>query len=229
MTRVLSLVALIFIALGISAKEQDTNDSSPSCRLYMAVSSTSTVEEPKWGIYAGVDFDENTQLGEPDVAIQFHNLMAHNMVEGDDEDDDDDEAKSLQRKTVELLERFSWVSDSSGASNEVKAPARCNTILPGTALLAGYNGKLTNTAFNHSSSYFRNAMGEAPPTTTHEGRGASSHFYNIGLYSKQLIPTGFELFMDYGENFEVRCLGAWIIVFGYRPHRLFASDSFSHT
>ena len=41
--------------------------------------STSTAELPLWGIYAGVDFDDAVQLGEPDVAIQMHNLMAHAM------------------------------------------------------------------------------------------------------------------------------------------------------
>lgn len=171
------------------------------CRLYMAKSSTSTVEEPKWGIFAGVDFDNAEQIGEPDVAIQMHNVMSHAMDEKDSEEDDFEE-KSLERKSVELMERFTWVADSSGASHEVKPGGKINTAIPGTALLAAYGPKMTNAAFNHSSSYFRPALGESAGVA-HPGRGASSHFYNVGMRSTTMIAAGFEIFMDYGENFEV--------------------------
>lgn len=181
------------------------------CRLYMAESSTSTAEEPKWGIYAGVDFGEHAQLGEPDVAIQFHNLMAHAMDEGDV---DGEEHDSLERKTVELLERFMWIAQSSGGSRELNGEGKVTTVLPGTALLAAYNGKLTNSAFNHTSSYFRTPVGEEPGVA-HPGRGASSHFYNVALFSKTLIPAGFELFMDYGENFAVSIFIWNIIILFY--------------
>ena len=170
------------------------------CRLYLAVSSTSTTEEPKWGVFAGVDFDENVEIGPPDVAVQIHNLMAHAMNE-DDNEEDEYEGKSLERKSVEMMERYTWVADSSGAQLELKEGEKINTALPGPALLAAYNGKLTNAAFNHSSAYFRPPLGESPGKT-HPGRGASSHFYNVGMRSTVSIPAGHEIFMDYGENFE---------------------------
>lgn len=171
------------------------------CSLYMAESSTSTVEAPKWGIYAGVDFEEGVELGPPDIAIQVHNLMA-NVFDQDDEEEEEEDEKSLERQSAEMIERFTWVPDSSAGAFEMSA-GKINTVIAGTALLAAYNAKTTNANFNISSAYFRPSLGESPGEA-HPGRGASSHFFNVGLKSTTKIPAGHEIFMDYGENFSVR-------------------------
>ena len=172
------------------------------CTLYLAVSSTSTEEEPTWGVYAGVDFDENAQVGAADVAIQMHNIMNHAMDQQDDEEDEEDE-KSTRRKTVELIERFTWVADSSGGLLELREGRKINTAIPGAPLLAAYDVKFVNAAFNHTAAFFRPYLGESPGEA-HPGRGASSHFYNAVLRSTKVIPAGGELFLDYGQNFQVR-------------------------
>lgn len=184
----------------VSAKENDVDDNA--CRLYLAESSTSTVELPLWGIYAGVDFDDDVQLGEPDVAIQMHNLMAHAMDQDDTEEDEPDEMRSLRRTSVEVMEQFTWVAVSSGAIDELGPGEKINSAIPGTALLAAYGPKMANVAFNHTSSYFRPALNEQPGQA-HPGRGAYSHFYNVGMRSTTMIPAGFEIFMDYGANYKV--------------------------
>jgi hypothetical protein len=171
------------------------------CSLYMAVSSTSTVEEPKWGIYAGVDFGENTQLGPPDLAIQLHNIMANSLGEEDDEEAEEED-KTLLRKSAEMLERYTWVADSSAGAFEMR-DGKLNSVISGTALLASYSAKLTNANFNHSSAYFRPSLGEQAGDP-HAGRGASSHFYNVAIKTTSKIPAGHEVFMDYGDNFAVR-------------------------
>jgi hypothetical protein len=198
--RYLLLCPFLLILAVDSAKDSDKEDSV--CRLYMAKSSTSTADWPLWGIYAGVDFDEAEQLGEPDVAIQMHNVMAHAM-EQDDTEEDEYEMKSLERRSVEIMEQFTWVADSSGAKYELEPDEKINTAIPGTALLAAYGPKMANAAFNHTSSYFRPVLNEKPGQA-HAGRGAYSHFYNVAMRTTTMIPAGFEIFMDYGENFKVR-------------------------
>ena len=167
----------------------------------MAVSSTSTVEAPKWGIYAGVDYEEDEELGPPDIAIQVHNLMA-NVLDEDDEEEEEEDEKSLQRKSAEMIERYTWVADFSAGAFELTA-GKANTVIAGTALLAAYDAKSTNANFNTSSAYFRPSLGESPGEA-HPGRGASSHFFNVGLKATTKIPAGQEIFMDYGDNFSVR-------------------------
>jgi hypothetical protein len=80
---------------------------------------------------------------------------------------------------------------------------KINSVIAGTALLAAFNAKLTNVNFNTSSAYFRPPMGESPGEA-HAGRGASSHFFNVGLKTTTKIPAGHEIFLDYGDNFSVR-------------------------
>lgn len=172
------------------------------CTLYLAESSTSTKEEPLWGVFAGVDFDEQAQLGAADVAIQMHNIINHAMDQEDDEDDEEDE-KSVRRKTVELVERFTWVADSSGGLLELREGRKINTAIPGAPLLAAYDPNFVNAAFHHESAFLRPSLGESPGKA-HPGRGASSHFFNVALRSTKVIPAGGELFLDYGQNFEVR-------------------------
>lgn len=196
------IVLCLFLILSlVSAKKESDDSDDNTCRLYLAKSSTSTPELPLWGIYAGVDFDDAVPLGEPDVAIQMHNVI-WNAMEKEDSEEDDYAMKSLERRSVEIIEAFTWVADSSGATNELGPEEKINTAIPGTALLAAYGPKMANAAFNHTSSYFRPALNENPGQA-HPGRGAYSHFYNVGMRSTTVIPAGFEIFMDYGANFKV--------------------------
>jgi len=201
-TQSITMTAALRYALWWSLLSISAVAAADECTLYMAVSSTSTVEQPTWGIYAGIDFDEGTELAQPDIAIQLFNVLGNAMDEHDSEEDDD-ETKSLHRKSVEMMERYTWVADSSAATNELAKEGKINTAIPGTALLAAYHDKFVNAAFNHTSAYFRPYLGETPGKA-HPGRGASSHFYNVGMRATTIIPAGGELFLDYGQNFEVR-------------------------
>jgi hypothetical protein len=193
----------------------------------MAVSSTSTVEEPKWGIYTGVDLGENTQIGPPDIAIQLHNFMANSLGEEDDEDAEEDD-KTLVRKSAEMMEGYTWVADVSAAAFEMR-DGKVNSLITGTALLAAYSAKQTNANFNHTSAYFRPSLGEKSGES-HAGRGASSHFYNVALKTTTKIPAGHEIFMDYGENFEVRSV-LFVVQFVVIPvacvNQMLTNSSFS--
>uniref|UniRef100_A0A7S1Y805 SET domain-containing protein n=1 Tax=Grammatophora oceanica TaxID=210454 RepID=A0A7S1Y805_9STRA len=58
---------------------------------------------------------------------------------------------------------------------------------------------MTNADWNHGAAYHRQSLGEIPGKA-HPGRGSSTDFYNVSMYSKSEIRTGGEIFVDYGEN-----------------------------
>jgi hypothetical protein len=158
----------------------------------LAVSSTSDEEAPKWGLYAGKDIPARTPVGHPELAIQTHNLMGHAQVEERDE-------SRIPVHAVGLFEEYIWVADATAGKREIET-GRIVSAVPGAGVLGGFNAKLTNADWDHSGAYFRESIGEAPPGVTHPGRGASTHFYNVTLRSKEEILAGAEIFLDYGEN-----------------------------
>lgn len=182
--RLLVVAAAACLAV-VGAQEEE------ECGMYVAVSSTSSSDELKWGLYAGVDIEKGAPVGPPDVAIQTFDLMGNNR-----EEDDEDDTMALQ--IVEFFEQFIWVPDSSAGKWELPK-GRTVTAIPGAGVLGGFNVKLTNADWDHSSAFFRPAMGEQPGVA-HPGRGAYSGFFNVGLKSKDSISAGSEIFLDYGEN-----------------------------
>ena len=178
----------------------NNSNQDDTCGLYLAVSSTSTVDNPKWGLYAGKTYEKNQPLGFGDVAIQTWNLLAHSITS--DAGSDGDELTALAMQTIEYLEQFIWVPQSSGGQFELEEEGgRIVTAIPGAGVLGGYNPKLTNADWNHTAAYFREAWNEQPGVT-HPGRGAYSPFYNVHLRSTAPIPAGMEIFVSYGENWE---------------------------
>ena len=188
------LSAATSIVVAKKTKDND-NNSGDQCGMYMAISSTSTVDDTKWGLYAGQDIPADSPIGYPDVAINIFNLQGNAHLVDEEEDD-----LSLVAATVEFFEQFIWVPLPSGGHFELE-DGRTVTAIPGAGVLGGFNPKLTNADWNHSSAYFRPAMGEQP-TVNHPGRGAYTNFFNVGLRSKEEIPAGREIFLDYGENWE---------------------------
>lgn len=183
-------IALLFslvVITTVAAKDTDSSSSS-TCGLYLAVSSTSTVDEPKWGLYAGVDVPASSPVGIPEIAVQTLNLGGAVR----------DSVDASTTAMVDYLERFFWVPVSSGGQME-GGGGKIITAIPGAGAIGAYNKKLTNAEWNHSAAYFRPSMGELP-TVAHANRGAQSHFYHVQLRSKQEIPTGMEIFLNYGDS-----------------------------
>jgi hypothetical protein len=51
------------------------DDTSKShCGLYLAISSTSTDDNTIWGLYAGKDYESGETVGNPELAVNTHNL-----------------------------------------------------------------------------------------------------------------------------------------------------------
>ncbi len=181
-------------------KKEETND---SCGLYMATSSTSMAGAHKWGVYAGKDYEEGVPVGFGDLAIHSFNLLG-NQIWHDHETGEiaDDLDENYLANIVDWFEQYVWVPQSSGGQFEINHQgmgAKIVTAVPGTGVIGGYNPKLTNADWNHSSAYHRDAWNEFPEEA-HPGRGAYTNYYNLELTSTEVIPAGREIFMEVSEQ-----------------------------
>lgn len=179
----ISLVAAAL--LGFVAGSEDAEQ----CGMYMAISSTSTVDDTKWGLYAGKDFANDSPLGYPDIAINLINLQGNAHIA-----DETDETGTLVAHTVEFFEQFIWVPIPSAGQFELEE-GRTVTAIPGAGVLGGFNPKLTNADWNHSAAFFRPALGEQRGVN-HPGRGSYTNFFNVQLRTKDEIQAGREIFLD---------------------------------
>ena len=183
----IALSALPAVLAGDEPNEQ--------CGLYLAISSTSTVDDTHWGLFTAKDIPAGAEIASPDVAINIPHLRANN-VPLEDEDEADSE---LFTQMVDFFEGFFWVPETAAAQFEL-TKGRAVTAVPGAGMLAGYNAKRTNADWNILSSYKRPLLGETSGVS-HPSRGAQSPFYNTAVVSTQDIRAGSEIFMEYGENF----------------------------
>jgi len=178
------------------AHQDETPIEIPDCGLYLAVSSTTTAEEPKWGLYAGRTIPKGSPIGSGEVAVQTFNLLANSVTENQG---DKDSVKKLA-DIVDYLEQYLWVPQTSGGQFELEdGSGRIVTAVPGVGVVGGYNPKSTNADWNHSIAYSRPAWGEHVGVA-HPGRGASSSYFEVTLTALEKIPAGMEIFVNYGEN-----------------------------
>ena len=100
MTTIRSLRLLLVAAFSstLSGAEEENHD---QCGLYLATSSTSTADEPKWGIFAGKSFRKRDRIGFGDIAIHTHQMEA-NALSGEEDEE------SLTN-IVDFFENFIWV------------------------------------------------------------------------------------------------------------------------
>ena len=112
----------------------------------------------------------------------------------------DDLDENSLANVVDWFEQYIWVPHSSGGQFEIiENDARIVTAIPGGGVVGGYNPKMTNADWNHSSAYHREAWNEFPGVS-HPGRGAYSNYFNVELASTEDIPAGKEVFLNYGDN-----------------------------
>lgn len=90
----------LLLVAALSSRSSGAEDEN-QCGLYLATSSTSTADEPKWGIFAGKSFSKETRIGFGDVAIHTHQMEANAMSGEDDEE--------YLTNIVDYFENFIWV------------------------------------------------------------------------------------------------------------------------
>jgi SET domain len=154
------------------------------------------------GFFAGKDIPPKSPIGYGDVAIHTFHLMANQIYLDDQDKPVDNLDQNPLANLVDWLEQYVWVPHSSGGQFELDGEgSRIITAVPGGGVLGGYNPKMTNADWNHSSAYHREAWNEYPGLS-HPGRGAYSAYYNLELASTEVIPAGKEIFLNYGENWD---------------------------
>jgi hypothetical protein len=93
-------LATAFTTVSVTGSSDDNYETS--CGLYLAVSSTSTAEDPKWGLYAGKGgIRPKTRIGYGEVAINTHEMEANAF----NDDIDQDYLVSI----VSFIENYIWV------------------------------------------------------------------------------------------------------------------------
>ena len=133
-------LATASLVLAWTARESRADEILPAsstseCGLYLAVSSTSTADDPKWGLYAGKPIPKRSPIGYGEVAIQTFHLLANALSE---ESDGKPSTTTLRRSDiVDFLEQYIWVPHGSGGQFELEDSGRIVTAVPGLGVLGG--------------------------------------------------------------------------------------------
>jgi SET domain len=192
-----SLLFIAWTVISAVAEEAGEASGNDTCGLYLAISSTSTAEATKWGMFAGKDIPVDSKIGSPEIGVMIPHLRANmRRAQGDESEEDAD--KASLGAIVDFFEEFFWVPDTAAAKGEL-ASGRSIAAVPGAGVLASYYTKSTNADWDPAHAYFRPLLGEESGVA-HPNRGANSPFYNIQVVSKSEIAAGSEIFIEYGDS-----------------------------
>ena len=167
-------------------KQDQKKSQKHTCRLWMGPSSTSTEEEPKLGLFAGVDFDKNESIGDPEVGIPFVDFTDYWKRETQFED-----------ATIEFLEGFLWTAEYAGAKWEGNFTT--TVLAPGPGVLANYHSGTHNIDWDQKAVILRGPLAEIPAGKEHPARSAITPYYNMTMRATQRIRAGMELFANFGD------------------------------
>lgn len=102
MTTVKYYYLLLVATLSLSTRVSlSSANEEKECGLYLAISSTSTADDPKWGVFAGKAYSKRTKIGFGDVAIHAHQLDANALSQN--------EHQEYLTNIVDFIENFIWV------------------------------------------------------------------------------------------------------------------------
>ena len=147
------------------------------CRLWLAPSYTSTDKITKYGIFAGVSYQENEILPMAEIGIPLIDMIG------------DYNRKTRQKdRIVEFLESHSWTSECAGTSWEGNHSAPL--LIPGIGVLPQFHRGISNVDFLQEGVLLRERPRTPTPGTPHPGRGAITPYYNITLKATRNIPAG---------------------------------------
>ena len=160
--------------------------SADQCRVYLGPSSTSTEDEPKLGLYAGIDYNEDDVIGRPEVGIPLIDF-SESWNRRDDVSDN----------VMEFLEGFLWTSDYGGSRWEGNHSV--TLAVPGYGILANYHAGTHNIDWAQGSVLLREQGDEFAAGKSHPARGAISPYHNFTMRASKPIKRGMELFANYGD------------------------------
>lgn len=181
----LTILSLVFASTPASAASSDEGpDNSDACPLWLAPSYITPVSTnlPKFGLYAGRAYKQNSTLPLSELAIPLIDFFAH-----------DNRAKPYGEDVLGLLETFLWTQEKIGSMWEgvIGSPG----VIPGIGMLANFHTTYSNADFLKASVLLRE-QGEESPNAGEASllRGAVTPYFNVTLKATQNIPAGMEIF-----------------------------------
>lgn len=160
-----------------------------SCRLWLAPSYLSSPERVRLGLYAGVDFQPNDLIPNPDIGIPIVDVAADHY-RGED-------LYALHRDVIAYLENIVWVGSFAGAAWEGNHSSIVFT--PGLGTLANHHTGMHNVDWVEGSVLLRSNDGVEQPGQPSPGRGAYTDYYNMTMKAIRYIPAGMELYANFGD------------------------------
>ena len=157
---------------------------SEGCPLWLAPSYTTPVSAPlpKFGLYAGQDYEQNSTLPLSELAIPLIDFFI-----------DANRDKPNGENVLGYLENFLWTQEKIGSQWEgiIGSPS----LIPGIGMLANYHSTYANADFLLASTLLRET-GEEFPNAGEASllRGAVTPYFNVTLKATQNIPTGMEIY-----------------------------------
>lgn len=155
------------------------------CRLYMGPSSLSTEDEPKLGLYAGVDYDKDDFVGYPEVAIPLVDFT-----------DSWNRETELSDDVMEFIEGYIWTAEYAGSKWEGNFTS--TLAVPGIGVLANYHSGTHNVDWLQGSAL----IGKGSlfhPGESHPARGAITNHDNMTMRASRPIKKGEEIFANFGQ------------------------------
>lgn len=174
------------VVSGIDAASRKYDDENP-CRLWLAQSHVSTEANPKYGLFAGVDYTKGEDLPNSELALPLVDFL-----ESANKDDG-----ALHAQILEHVESYLWTSEYAGAKFEGNYST--TTLVPGSGVLANYHSGVHNVDWTQGSVLLRDPDGTTEPGKAHPSRGAISAYHNMTIHATQDIMAGMELFANFGE------------------------------
>jgi len=185
MSLYLKWLTLAFAALLVTA-EITSSKSSEQCRLWLAPSSVSSIEIPKLGLFAGIDYDVDDIVGEPEIAIPLIDFL-----------EDWNRRNEVDDMIITFLEGFFWTTDYAGAKWE--SDHASVILVPGHGVLANYHSGDYNVEWSQASALLRTPPDTPAPGVAHPSRGAITPYFNMTVTATQPIKAGMEIFANFGE------------------------------
>lgn len=189
----LILLTAAFSANAVAGEgEDDGYDDDTPCRLWMAPSSVSTDENPKMGLFAGVDFNAGEYLPLSELAIPLVDMF----------EDPAKQSSKFSEHILQNIENHVWMGDYAGAQYEGNYTT--NIFVPGIGALSNYHTGVHNVMWSKASLRHDKDDGFTEAGKAHLSRGAITPYSDMTLEAARFIPAGMELFAFFGNSWDDR-------------------------
>lgn len=162
-------------------------DSSDQCGVYLAESTTDHV----LGNFAGKEYARDDPIGSRDAIVQLIDFRERNGDFAGEEDG-------------QRLENFlanHWSGDATGGMNEA---VEVISAMGGPSFSSTGHVGMINAVIYQPSTLLRtdsDLLASGYDETTSPGRGAFTTYHNLTLLAVDKIPTGMEIFLDFGAEY----------------------------